>query len=108
MAYPTKLARSVKVGEVKNNLAPIPIQIGLYAVYEGIEENFWKDPKYINDHPALVGLHGWLPLTANVSLDIAKATADKAYTSWNIAHLWGYVGSSYNLEIPNADEPFSN
>ena len=99
-----------KWGEVKNNLAPIPIQNGLYAVYEGIEENFWTDPKYINDHPALVGLHGWLPLTANVSLDIAKATADKAYTSWNITHLWGYVGSPYNLENddPNADEPFSN
>lgn len=77
--------------QVKEHLAPLPIEDGLYAVYEGLESDFWTDPMYINDHPALTGLHGWLPLTANVSLDIAKATADKAYTSWNISNLWGSV-----------------
>ncbi|KAI0646199.1 Six-hairpin glycosidase-like protein [Trametes meyenii] len=76
--------------EVKENLAPIPIENGLYAVYEGIPSDFWDMPTFTNDHPALVGLYGWLPQTANVSVDIAKATTDKVWTSWNISNCWGW------------------
>ena len=75
--------------EVDALLAPLPIEDGLYAVYEGIESNFWTDPAYTNSHPALVGLYGWLPPTANVSLDIAKATAEQVWVTWNISNLWG-------------------
>lgn len=75
--------------DVKEGLAPLPVENGLYAVYEGIEPNFWTDPTYINDHPALVGLHGWLPPIDAVNLTIAKATANKAYSSWNISNCWG-------------------
>ena len=75
--------------KVRNNLAPLPIENGLYAVYEGIEDDFWTDPAYTNDHPAMVGLHGWLPLVPGVNLTIAKATADKVYTSWNVSNCWG-------------------
>ena len=77
--------------DVKEHLAPLPIENGLYAVYEGIDPDFWTNPTYINDHPALVGLHGWLPPVPGVNLTIAKATADKAYVTWNITNLWGYV-----------------
>ena len=77
--------------DVKENLAPLPIEDGLYAVYEGIESDFWTDPTYINDHPALVGLHGWLPPIDGVNLTIAKLTADKAYITWNVSNCWGYV-----------------
>ncbi|KAM5534759.1 hypothetical protein V8D89_011623 [Ganoderma adspersum] len=76
--------------EVRENLAPLPIENGLYAVYEGIPSDFWDTPTYTNDHPALVGLYGWLPQTANVSLDLAKATAEKVWTSWNISNCWGW------------------
>jgi hypothetical protein len=76
--------------QVKAQLAPLPIEDGLYAVYDGIESNFWTDPTYINDHPALAGIHGWLPPIDGVNLSIAKATADKTYTNWNISNCWGY------------------
>ncbi|KAH9849663.1 Six-hairpin glycosidase-like protein [Lenzites betulinus] len=76
--------------EVKENLAPLPIEGGLYAVYEGIPSDFWDTPTFTNDHPALVGLYGWLPQTANVSLDMAKATAEIVWTSWNISNCWGW------------------
>lgn len=75
--------------EVKDNLAPLPVENGLYTVYEGIESDFWTSPEYTNSHPALVGLYGWLPQTANVSIDIAKATAEKVWTTWNVSNLWG-------------------
>ncbi|PCH37049.1 hypothetical protein WOLCODRAFT_128018 [Wolfiporia cocos MD-104 SS10] len=76
--------------EVENNLAPLAIENGLYAVYEGIESDFWTDEAYTNSHPALVGLYGWLPPTANLSIPIAYATAEKVWTSWNISNLWGW------------------
>lgn len=75
--------------DVKANLAPLPIEDGLYTVYEGLESDFWTDPVYTNDHPALVGLHGWLPLVSGVNATIAKDTADKVYTTWNISNCWG-------------------
>ena len=75
--------------EVRAQLAPLPVENGLYAVYEGIESDFWTDPSYTNSHPALVGLYGWLPQTANVSLDIAKATMEEVWGTWNISNLWG-------------------
>lgn len=74
---------------VKNNLAPLPIENGTYAVYEGIESNFWTDPAFTSDHPALVGLHGWLPETPGLNLTIAKLTAEKVWVSWNISDCWG-------------------
>lgn len=82
---------------VRKNLAPLPIENGLYSVYEGLESNFWTDPEFINDHPALVGLHGWLPPVEGVDLSIAKGTADKAYTSWNISNCWGCVTTILHL-----------
>ncbi|KAF5370972.1 hypothetical protein D9757_009890 [Collybiopsis confluens] len=77
---------------VKENLAPLPVGEvdGLYAVYDGIESNFWTDEAYINDHPALVGLYGWLPQTPGLNLTIAKLTAEKVWTTWNISNCWGW------------------
>ncbi|OBZ77833.1 hypothetical protein A0H81_02150 [Grifola frondosa] len=76
--------------DVREHLAPVPVENGLYAVYEGIESDFWTTTAYTNDHPALVGLYGWLPKTANVSIEIANATAEKVWTSWNISNCWGW------------------
>ena len=76
-------------GQVREGLAPLPIEGGLYAVYEGIPADFWDTPTYTNDHPALVGLYGWLPQTPGVNLSMAKATAEKVWTHWNIINCWG-------------------
>ncbi|EGN94575.1 hypothetical protein SERLA73DRAFT_188549 [Serpula lacrymans var. lacrymans S7.3] len=75
---------------VKKDLAPLPVIDGLYAVYEGMPSDFWDTPTFTNDHPDLVGLYGWLPKTADVDLDIAKLTAEKVWTHWNITNLWGW------------------
>lgn len=83
--------------EVRTQLAPLPIEDGLYAVFEGLETNFWTDPAFTNDHPAMVGLHGWLPLVPGVNATIVRLTADKVYTSWNISNCWGCVRLPLNL-----------
>ncbi|TFK36258.1 Six-hairpin glycosidase-like protein [Crucibulum laeve] len=76
--------------DVKEGLAQLPVDNGTYAVYEGIESNFWTDPAYTSDHPALVGLHGWLPPTDGLDVGVAKATAEKVWTHWNVTDFWGW------------------
>ncbi|KII85499.1 hypothetical protein PLICRDRAFT_115850 [Plicaturopsis crispa FD-325 SS-3] len=77
-------------GVVKEQLAPLPVTNGTYDVYEGIPADFWDTPTYTNDHPALVGLHGWLPLVPGVDGGIARATADRVAAAWNISNCWGW------------------
>lgn len=86
-----KLGEDVPDGwtDVMSNLAKLPVDNGTYAVYEGIESTFWTDPEFTSDHPALVGLHGWLPPTEDLDKDMAKATAEKVWTHWNLNECWG-------------------
>jgi len=74
---------------VKDNLANLSIDNGTYMVYEGIERVFWDDPAFTSDHPALVGLYGWLPPTQGLDLTMAKTTAEKVWTHWNVTDFWG-------------------
>ncbi|KLO07550.1 hypothetical protein SCHPADRAFT_836533, partial [Schizopora paradoxa] len=76
---------------VRQHLSRLSITNGTYDVYEGIPADFWTDPTFTNDHPALVGLVGWLPPQPGVVDDaIAKATMEKVWTSWNISNCWGW------------------
>ncbi|KAK0216801.1 Six-hairpin glycosidase-like protein [Armillaria fumosa] len=75
---------------VKDNLAALPVNNGTYKVYETLENDFWTDPAYASDHPALVGLYGWLPETEGLNLTIAKATAKKVREDWNANSFWGW------------------
>ncbi|KAK0186407.1 Six-hairpin glycosidase-like protein [Armillaria mellea] len=75
---------------VKDNLAPLPVENGTYKICETVENDFWTDPNFIFNHPALVGLYGWLPETKGLNLTIAKATADKVRTHYNVTYFWGW------------------
>ncbi|KAF5370912.1 hypothetical protein D9615_009788 [Tricholomella constricta] len=79
-----------KWADVASNLAKLPTNDGTYAIYESIESDFWMNPAYTSDHPAFVGLHGWLPPTADLNVTMAKATAKKVWTHWNITDCWGW------------------
>ncbi|KZV71063.1 hypothetical protein PENSPDRAFT_417738 [Peniophora sp. CONT] len=75
---------------VLKNLAPLPIQDGLYAVYEGIEENWWDDAAFTSDHPSLAGLVGWLPPVPGLDLAMANATTRKVWETWHVDNLYGW------------------
>ncbi|KAH8797103.1 hypothetical protein DL96DRAFT_1721638 [Flagelloscypha sp. PMI_526] len=45
---------------------------GTHDVYEGINPNRWSLQESIEGHPALVGLHGWLPPSPRLNLDMTK------------------------------------
>ncbi|KAH8817542.1 Six-hairpin glycosidase-like protein [Flagelloscypha sp. PMI_526] len=76
--------------KVREGLAALPTSNGIYDVYEGINPNWWNMPESINDHPALVGLHGWLPPSPGLDLNMAKVTAEKVWTHWNMSNCWGW------------------
>jgi hypothetical protein len=70
---------------VRKDLALLPMDVhdGTYSVYEGIDRVFWTDSKHTSDHPALVGLHGWLLPTEGLDLDVVRRSAEKVWTHWN-------------------------
>ncbi|KAJ7100724.1 Six-hairpin glycosidase-like protein [Mycena belliarum] len=75
---------------VRKGLAKLPVNNGTYKVFEDVKDDFWTDPMYINDHPALAGLHGWLPPTEGLDLETARLTTEKVWGSWNISNVWGW------------------
>jgi hypothetical protein len=75
---------------VRERLAPLPVENGTYAVYEGIPSTFWTDSAYTSDHPALVGLYGWLPPTQFLNLTIFDETQAKLWETWTFDECWGW------------------
>ncbi|KAH7912897.1 Six-hairpin glycosidase-like protein [Hygrophoropsis aurantiaca] len=91
--------------KVKEGLAPLPVQDGLYVVYEGIPSDFWNDTTFINDHPSLVGLYGWLPQTPGVDIAMVNATAHKVWADWNITNCWGWDFPMLAMNAARSGEP---
>ncbi|TVY40384.1 hypothetical protein LSUB1_G002865 [Lachnellula subtilissima] len=74
---------------VAQNLAPLPIINDTYPIYQDIP-NMWTDPTTVYDHPAMIGIYGLLPPTADLNLTVLHNTADKIASLWDFAHLFGW------------------
>jgi hypothetical protein len=72
--------------KVYNNLAPLPVQDGAYVLYEGVND-MWT--KFNFEHPALVGVYGWLP-GDGVDPETMRVTVDIVTKLWNLEHVWGW------------------
>ncbi|KXX75201.1 hypothetical protein MMYC01_205537 [Madurella mycetomatis] len=78
--------------EVRDNLAPLPMVDGTYAVYEGIE-GMWADNATTNDHPAMAGIYGLLPPPTSgkpLDMDALKKTARKIKELWALDYSYGW------------------
>lgn len=71
---------------VRAGLAELPVQDGVYVAYEGVED-MWT--AYLFDHPALVGLYGWLP-GDGVDTATVRATAHRIWDVWAWDSAWGW------------------
>lgn len=78
--------KTAKWRKVLKNLSGIPQQNGLYVTYEGIE-NMWN--KFNFEHPALIGIYGWLP-GYGVDKDIFRKTSDAVMENWQMDKVWGW------------------
>ncbi|KAF9053088.1 Six-hairpin glycosidase-like protein [Panaeolus papilionaceus] len=74
---------------VRDNLAPFPVQDSVYVLYEGIQ-NMWTTPSLAEDHPALLGLYGWLAPDSRLDLNVFNATVQKIYETWNFPFSYGW------------------
>lgn len=75
---------------VANNLASLPVQNGSYVIYEGIED-MWTTPEYTEDHPSMLGIHGWLPPQPDqLNLTVMQNTKDRVYETWNFTYGFGW------------------
>ncbi|KAK2754562.1 hypothetical protein FQN54_006963 [Arachnomyces sp. PD_36] len=74
---------------VAANLAPLPISNGTYVVYEGIPD-MWNNATYTDDHPAMLGIYGWLPPPSDLNLTIMENTRDMVYDKWNLPNSYGW------------------
>jgi hypothetical protein len=74
---------------VHDNLAPFPTEDGAYVTYEGIP-NMWSTPEYTEDHPALLGIYGWLPPDSRFNLTIFNNTVAKVHETWNFPFSYGW------------------
>lgn len=79
-------ARSGEWDRVLEKLAPLPVEEGMYVLYEGVPE-MWT--KYNFEHPALIGTYGMLP---GDGVDVAtfERTLEQVGRVWNFGHVWGW------------------
>jgi len=81
------LARVPLWDEVRNHLAPLPVNAGFY-----VHSAKYTDP-YIkpgSNHPDAVGVYGMLPPMAGVDPETARRTVLKIWETWNWKDTWGW------------------
>lgn len=72
--------------EVLGKLAPLPVQDGVYVLYEGVQD-MWT--KWNFEHPALIGTLGMLPGDGVDRATMAR-TLEKIRSTWNFDRTWGW------------------
>ena len=80
--------------QVHDNLAPLPVVDGAYAVYEGIPD-MWENGTTVQDHPAMSAIYGLLPPPdddgpAPLNLTVVRNTADRIRELWDLGDCWGW------------------
>ncbi|KAF8582067.1 hypothetical protein K439DRAFT_1352192 [Ramaria rubella] len=77
--------------QVRQNLAPLPTdEDGRYVIYEGLNASMWSDPNLTSDHPALLGVCGWLPPVEGVNITTVAITQQEVWNTWNISDSYGW------------------
>lgn len=97
--------RDKKWDEVIAKLAPLPIQDGVYLSTESAKDSF-TFPKWMTDHPAVLGALGMVPESPKLDKKIMKNTLDIVWERWNWEHTWGWdfpmtAMNAARLGLPN-------
>ncbi|GGH06224.1 hypothetical protein GCM10011418_02810 [Sphingobacterium alkalisoli] len=81
--------RDKKWDEVINKLAPLPVQGDVYLATESATDSY-TFPKWMTDHPAVLGALGMVPESPKLDKEIMKNTLDTVWAKWSWADTWGW------------------
>ena len=81
--------REEKWDEVIDKLAPLPVQDDIYLATETATDSY-TFPKWMTDHPAVLGALGMVPESAKLDKEIMKNTLDTVWNNWFWEKTWGW------------------
>lgn len=75
--------------EVLDNMAPLPSATNLYLPTR-TTPNAYTDDQFRNDHPAVLGVYGFLPYSPRVDTTVMLNTLNEIMNRWNWESAWGW------------------
>lgn len=75
--------------KVLDKLAPLPTQDGLYLFAQSAPDSY-SNPRYLTDHPMVLGIWGMLPKTDAVNANIFENTYERVKSNWHWEETWGW------------------
>ncbi|MFN8354491.1 MAG: hypothetical protein U0Y10_08600 [Spirosomataceae bacterium] len=84
-----KLPRHPKWDEVLQKLSPLPQADGVYLATESAPDSY-TNPKYLTDHPSVLGTYGMLPKTKGLDVQVMDNTFEKIWKIWTWGDTWGW------------------
>lgn len=88
--------------EISDNLAPLPVQNGLYLRAPSMTETYTTQTY---EHPDPVGIYGMLPPTDKVNRRIAHNSLLKVWETWQKNRIWGWDFPWISMCAARVDEP---
>ncbi|MBI1227736.1 MAG: hypothetical protein GC192_21055 [Bacteroidetes bacterium] len=81
--------RLEKWDAILGKLSPLPQANKMYLATENAQDCY-EIPKYMTDHPAVLGAFGMLPLTEGLDEKIMQNTFEKVWKNWHWDETWGW------------------
>lgn len=78
-----------KWNDVIEKLAPLPVQGNVYLATETATDSY-TFPKWMTDHPAVLGALGMVPESQKLDKAIMKNTLDTVWEKWSWEDTWGW------------------
>lgn len=83
------MPRNKEWDKVINGLSPLPVQNGVYLAAESAPDSY-TNPKYLTDHPSVLGAIGMLPHTPVTDSATMRRTFDLVWKIWHWDDTWGW------------------
>lgn len=78
-----------KYDKILQNLSKLPVKDGVYLATESAQDSY-TNPKFLTDHPSVLGALGMLPPTPMVDMPTMQRTFDKVWDVWQWHDTWGW------------------
>ncbi len=83
------MSRNTVWDKVLKGLSPLPVLEGVYLGAESAKDSY-TNPKYLTDHPAVLGTVGMLPASAKTDSGTMRQTFDLIWKQWTWNDTWGW------------------